>query len=260
MSENLSWKDAIVRVLSENGEAMHYVDIAEEIVERQLRETFGATPASTVAANLSMSITNDGPESLFYKAGRGLFGLRSDQTEPKPEIVKPSIGDSESADETIIGALGMFWLRTNVDWKQNPAILGCQQIGADTVNFSEQRGVYLLHDRHDVVYVGRSIERPLGQRLYEHTYDRLNGRWDRFSWFGLCKVDENGGLSRELPDSNGETVIVALESILIECLEPPQNRRRGDKLSAVEFMQTRDPSIDKKQSRELLMQVMQQLG
>ena len=36
-------------------------------------------------------------------------------------------------------------------------------------------------------------------------------------------------------------MIPALEAILIEALEPRQNRKRGDDLSAVEFIQHEDP-------------------
>ena len=62
-----------------------------------------------------------------------------------------------------------------------------------------------------------------------------------------------------MPTAGGETIITAFESILIEALESAQNRRRGDNLNAVEFMQARDPEIDKRQTRDLLQQVMAKL-
>ena len=37
-----------------------------------------------------------------------------------------------------------------------------------------------------------------------------------------------------------------LESILIESLEPRQNRKRGDDLSSAEYVQKIDPEIEKK--------------
>ena len=259
MTRDLSWKDAIVEVLTDEGEAMHYADIAEKIVESNLRESLGATPAATANATMSVSIRDDRDASPFYKAGRGLYGLRAHQEPGQSEEHTQDIehdNHTGTGGDTIIRALGMYWLRANVYWRSNPAILGRQQIGADTVDFADQRGVYLLHDRHDVVYVGRSVDRPLGQRLFEHTQDRLNGRWDRFSWFGLYGVSDDGQLTGEMATAAGVTIIVAFESILIECLEPPQNRRRGDSLNAVEFMQARDPEIDKRQTRDLLQQVL----
>ncbi|WP_145280518.1 HTH domain-containing protein [Pirellulimonas nuda] len=261
MSDNLPWKTAILKVLTEQGEAMHYTDIAEVIVDQELREALGATPANSVNSIISLSIRED-YDSPFYKAGRGLFGLKIHQSMapsvdvPMGDAIEEADGES---DNMIIQALGMFWLRQNVYWKSAPSILGRQQVGADTVDFTDQRGVYLLHDRRDVVYVGRSVDRGLGQRLFEHTQDRLNGRWDRFSWFGLCGVDDHGHLTRPLLSCDSNLIIHAFEAILIESLEPPQNRRRGDSLNAAEFMQARDPEIDRRQTRDLLQQVMAKL-
>lgn len=45
---DVNWRDAIIRVLSAEGEPMHYKDIAEAIAEQELRTEFGATPAATV--------------------------------------------------------------------------------------------------------------------------------------------------------------------------------------------------------------------
>jgi hypothetical protein len=41
-------------------------------------------------------------------------------------------------------------------------------------------------------------------------------------------------------------LIPALEAVLIEALEPRQNRKRGDDLAAVEYLQRIDPEIEKK--------------
>jgi len=260
-SENLTWKDAITRVLEDAGEAMPCSEIAEQIVDRGLRASVGATPANSVYAIISVSRRNS--DSVFYKAGPGTFGLREQQA---PEAHWSSVEDStddaeDEAGETsgaIIRALGMFWLRDNVYWKTNPALLG-RQHGGDDVNLAAQLGVYLLHDRRDVIYVGRSVDRPLGQRLYEHTKDRHSGRWDRFSWFGLLGINEDGQINPEMPSVSGSGIITALESILIECLEPPQNRRRGDHLDAVEFIQKRDPDIDRREKRSLIKDLIERM-
>ncbi len=75
-----------------------------------------------------------------------------------------------------------------------------QQIGAEPVDFCNQLGIYLLYDGREVIYVGRTTDRPLGKRLYEHTIDRMSARWDRFSWFGLLPVSDDGSLG-ELSES-----------------------------------------------------------
>lgn len=146
----------------------------------------------------------------------------------------------------------MYWLRDAVHWKNSPAINGRQQIGAETVDFSKQLGVYLLHDGREVTYVGRSIDRPMGQRLFEHTKDRLQARWNRFSWFGLLRVTEEGQLVETQATLSIELVAVTLEAVLIEGLEPRQNRRRGDGFNATEYLQAEDPEIQRRQTHQLL--------
>lgn len=54
-------------------------------------------------------------------------------------------------------------------------------------------------------------------------------------------------------------MIPALEAILIEALEPRQNRKRGDDLSAVEFMQVEDPELQKKKVKATLAAAMEKL-
>jgi hypothetical protein len=125
-------------------------------------------------------------------------------------------------------------------------ILGQQQSSSTPVDFASEIGVYLLHDSRNVVYVGRTTDQPLSKRLYQHTLDRLNGRWDRFSWFGIYAVNNDGSL--RIADSCNislDSLIVTMEALLIEGLEPPQNRKRGDEFRAIEFLQVEDPAINK---------------
>jgi hypothetical protein len=137
----------------------------------------------------------------------------------------------------------MFWSRDKVSWISQPRILGQQQIGSSAVDFGEQKGVYLLHDDQGVVYVGRVTDQGLGKRLFQHTLDRLNGRWSRLSWFGVFPVRQDGSLAKESFSVDIETVIVTMEAVLIEGLEPRQNRKRGDDFQAVEFLQAEDPQL-----------------
>jgi hypothetical protein len=80
----------------------------------------------------------------------------------------------------------------------------------------------------------------------------MSARWDRFSWFGLLPVSESGQLE-ELPSTYGAPKLIpAIEAILIEALEPRQNRKRGDDLAAVEYIQKSDPEIEKKRVKATL--------
>ena len=84
-------------------------------------------------------------------------------------------------------------------------------------------------------------------------------RWNRFSWFGLLPVSDEGEIGA-LPGSYIATdLIPALEAILIEALEPRQNRKRGDDLAAVEYLQKIDPAIEKKKMRATLDTVLNKL-
>ncbi len=47
-------------------------------------------------------------------------------------------------------------------------------------------------------------------------------------------------------------LIVTMEALLIEGLEPPQNRKRGDEFGASEFLQTEDPKIRKQSIRDMI--------
>lgn len=242
----------VITVLSDAKEPLHSREITERILSRGLKTTDGATPDATVGAQIATSIKHDGAASPFIRVGKGTFALRQqatqDEIEPEPA----------AADE-VIRAFGMYWQRELIVWRRQPKIYGRQQVGAKGVDFAEQRGVYTLYDHHTVVYVGRAIDRPLGQRLHEHTLDRLSGRWNRFSWFGLYGVSDAGNLRDDKIAPTFATLVTALEAILIETLEPPQNRRRGDDFMGVEYIQDIDPELKEQELQRTLRTIEQKL-
>lgn len=258
---DLGWREAIVQVLQDAGEPMHYTDIAEAIADQELRSDFGATPAASVNATISMSLQNDRDGSPFVRVARGQYYLRNAPEHlATPGAAPEDEGVSTTEETGLINAFGMHWARDKVLWKTTPQILDQQQPGSTPVDFSGQKGVYLLHDARDVVYVGRTTDQPLGVRLKQHTTDRLNGRWDRFSWFGVYGVTEEGALARNHSESFSlENLIVTMEALLIEGLEPPQNRKRGDDFRAVEFLQVEDPELEKSHILKLMDELKKKL-
>jgi hypothetical protein len=166
---------------------MHYTEIAEEIAEQGLRADLGATPATSVSATITAQLVHE-----VVRVTRGYYALASTVEAAARSSEAPI--DSEPDDTGLINAFGMYWARSQVLWSATPRILGQQQPGSSPVDFCGQRGVYLLHDGRDVVYVGRTTDQALGIRLRQHTADRLNGRWDRFSWFGVYGPSESGAL------------------------------------------------------------------
>jgi len=256
MPTEVTWRKAIDKVLGSSSTPLHYNEITERIISEGLRQSLGATPAATVNAQIASSIKHDGESSPYIRVSKGTFAMRSGVSGVSivPPKLTPDVSESAESEEQyeIISSFGMFWRRESIEWIATPKLLGMQQIGATPVDFFKQLGIYLLYDGREVIYVGRTTDRPLGRRLYEHTIDRMSARWDRFSWFGLLPVSETGQIGA-LPETYGAaTLIPALEAILIEALEPRQNRKRGDDLAAVEYLQKVDPEIEKKKVKATL--------
>jgi hypothetical protein len=256
-ARDLSWLDATQRVLGNADSALSPAEIAERILAAGLRRNGGATPAQSVAATLSISLRDE--ETPFVKVARGLFTIKAKaQSQPSTEQETRSETNVQS-DTGALRAFGMYWRRESVVWSGTPRLTGRQGSGASDVNFADQVGVYLLHDRDRVIYVGRATD-TLYARLKAHTADRLSGRWDRFSWFGLRGVSDAGTLVEENVPWTQDVVIETMEALLIESLEPPLNRKRGDNFSAVEFVQVTDPQIEKRQKQALLEDIRRNMG
>ena len=247
--KNLTWPKAIATVLEAAGEPLHYREITDRILEQGLRNKVGATPAAAVSAVLSTDVKHGEPNSLFERAGPGVYRLRGARPAPSPPV---------SVEEThpLVTSFGIYWDRAAVDWKYKPHIFGEFQTRGSTksnltrVDFSAQHGIYLLHDTKEVIYVGRTTKGDLGKRLSDHTRDRLQGRWTRFSWFGFRPVNDDGTLGDKLtelpPDFGIHKVIGAFEAILIEALEPRQNKKSGEDFRDLEYRQVLDPEVKKK--------------
>jgi hypothetical protein len=150
-ARELTWPDAIQRVLAGADGPLHYADIAERIASTGLRRSVGATPAQTVANYLSTSL-RDNKMSPYLRVGRGEYTLK---------VATETVNDADAVAETgALRAFGMFWRRDSIVWTGPPKLLGKQGTGATDVNFADQIGVYLLHDRERVIYVGRATDRP----------------------------------------------------------------------------------------------------
>ena len=246
MVHELTWKEAINQVLAQFPNGLHYNEIAEKIIDQGLRTSVGATPAATVNAQISASIKHEGGASLYVRTNKGVFALKSGLSPTESAHLaaqSPLMVEQDEAQSQIITAFGMYWRRDAVAWKNNPKLWGFNKEFADKVDFGGQRGIYLLHDGRDVIYVGRSTDDSIGQRLLQHTKNRLSFRWDRFSWFGLNPVEEDGTLGQMPANYSANNMIATLEAILIEAMEPRLNRQRGQDLEAFEYFQHEDPQL-----------------
>lgn len=263
-----SWTDAIKKVLGESKSPLHYAEISEQILSRGYYATDGATPAASVNAQISASIKHDSARSPFLRVGKGIYTLKS---LPEVAVIPLSKSDAKQKkaetlaeldvelSESIIHSFGMYWQRDLIVWRNDPKMYGKQQAASKPVDFGKQKGIYILYDHHTVVYVGRAIDRPLGKRIFEHTIDRLGSRWNRFSWFGLLDVTQEGNLRETALNTSLASLVGTLEALLIEALEPPQNRKRGDDFSAIEYIQDIDPELKEKEIQNTLRTIEQKM-
>lgn len=217
---------------------------------------------------MTTDINSNGDKSIFVRVDKGVYILRtflnnqSGQINNTTDIDIPTLIKPGDERIKIINSFGIYWNRNFVHWKSTkPNLLGIQQIGASEVNFKDQIGIYLLHDSRETIYVGQAVDQPLGKRLKDHTSDRLSGRWDRFSWFGLRAVHDNGELQEKLKFENLSIQDIGdiLEAILIESIEPRQNRKQGNLFFGLEYLQQEAPEIKKKMKEQLLKELTDKL-
>lgn len=255
MTKELTWKEAINQVLVQHPSGLHYSDITDKIIDSNLKSFIGATPSATVNSQIASSIKSEGDASPYVRMAKGVFGLKPQITSQASTQILLQSQEKQLEDEAksqIIESFGMYWRRDLVSWKNNPKLIGQNKEVATQVDFCNQQGIYLLHDGRAIVYVGRSDE-SIGRRLFDHTKGRFSFRWDRFSWFGLRPINENGTMGDLPKNYSAENMISTLEAILIEITEPSLNRKRGDDLEAHEYFQVEDPNVKgKKLVLELL--------
>jgi len=238
---NLSWKVAILRVLAEAGEPLHYGEITTRIFQQGLKSTSGATPKATVNQTITSSIANEGSESPFKRTARGMYALR------EVEVGAPASGTDEVSDDGTnpIEAFGYYWGRDWVRWQTSPRLYGRQDPRANRVDLADQQGVYLLHDARGTIYVGQTASLGLGRRIARHHFGRLASRWKWFSWFGLRPVDNRGNLGDPAATTTTAQLIDLMEALLIETIEPRQNRQAGQGMGD-EYLQADDPKYDRR--------------
>ena len=135
---------------------------------------------------------------------------------------------------------GLQWEREAVHWggtRGNAGHLtGTGPIGEAKKNqidadFRQQIGIYILYNDDKAVYVGQagSGGHDLFSRLKQHLTDHLADRWNKFSWFGVRKVNKDGSLSKSQGDLNrnlkADEILNLLEGLMINVIEPPLNKQ-----------------------------------
>lgn len=234
-----TWGQVIIDVLKEKGGPMRYNEIAQIIVDKELRgDKIGATPAITVNSYLRNRL-----KEQVKSLGHGVYCLVELATANAAEIaISESLesGDDPDIQDDLITSYGRFWDRNL--YIENSCELFGRNLGqpkAQPVNFSKFEGIYLLHKGYQVVYVGQSKE--LTKRLYEHTIDDKRNRWDNFSWFSIRDI-ENDDADEIKKSIDGASILDTLEALLIETIGPERNRKLGNSFADKEFEQIK--SVD----------------
>jgi len=151
----------------------------------------------------------------------------------------------------MIKSYGLHWSTDKVSWGQQ-GILGTllgaasRSSKARSVDFRNQRGIYVLYANYDLVYVGQTGAGSdrLFKRLKTHKSDHLSERWNRFSWFGTQWVTKANQLSTDTAavSQTVEATLNILEAVSIAISEPRLNLQRGKWSDATQYFQYEESS------------------
>jgi len=158
----------------------------------------------------------------------------------------------------MIQAIGLHWKAEDVFWgrrKKPGRLLGIpeNQKRAKPIDFRDEIAIYVLYADFRPIYAGQvgAGTQRLFDRLKRHLDGDLRGRWNRFSWYGLRRVLKSGRLSNINKQFHPriDDVLNNVEGILIDAMEPGQNRQSGRFAKVVFYRQHRDkdnlgPSVD----------------
>ena len=231
----MTWEKAVLKVLRDANEALHYQEIYRRIANEKLVKTRGKTPAKTVWSTCTKLVT----KSQARRVEQGIYRINQDGAEATQEEKQGASEDAQQAEKFPSRSYGLLWSRDKVNWeggrkqnkRWNQGLLGQENEGDKPKDFSGEPGIYLLHQHGQVMYVGQTKE-ELYSRLSDHTKDILSDRWDEFSFFSLGEVGQINHSDQPMSDTSVQKKVIVdlLEAVLIEVILPPLNRKSGNNL------------------------------
>lgn len=164
--------------------------------------------------------------------------------------------DAEESPNTpiLIKTYGEYWSPEVVDWGRSWRLMGKRHSNPNgpSINVYEERGIYVLYKDYEPVYVGKADRQSLGYRLQLHRESLRKGpRWDRFSWFGVIGLTDQGKLRspKLLAKSRTAELIATLEALLIMAISPVLNARREKFKNAVLLDQSEEDRLPDSEDR-----------
>lgn len=104
----MTFTDAAREVLRQSGRPLHYKEITELAIEKNLLSHVGKSPEVTMGARLAATLKKGGDDNPLVRVKPGVFALREwdDETIKRGLEIKHGAGDSEPADDDGLGVNG----------------------------------------------------------------------------------------------------------------------------------------------------------
>ena len=142
-SSELTWEDAIMQVMKNAGEPLHYQEITRRIGQQGLRDLTSSTPANTVNAHISRIIGQGSSE--IRRLGNGIIEF-TDSNASGEDFDQSDNTPSDDSIANLVPAFGLYWERDKVQWDSGQ-ILGRQTPNSKSVNFAEQKRCIFASER-----------------------------------------------------------------------------------------------------------------
>lgn len=226
--KQMTWLDAILKVLESSKSPMHYTKIWDNIRDKHyIKCENNCNPEITVNNYIQAN-----KELIVQFGDRGCYILKKHLDASIKKYLELTIPPQQS----VIRAFGTMWSRKKFV-QNNYSLLGklatCKK--SPQIDLSKERGIYVLYDGYNIVYVGQTAN-PIVGRLKAHIKDAK--QWDTFSWYGIDEILENGQISQEkILCMTTKTLIEAFEAAMILATNPRHNKTRGNHVRGQEYQQ-----------------------
>lgn len=227
-SNQLTWIEAILKVLEGTKNPMHYTKIWDVIRDRHYKNSDEhSNPEIIVNVNIQQN-----KDKIIPFGDKGCYILKKHMD----VYIKNYLEKNTSPQQSVIRAYGVMWSKSKFiqnNYKLHGKLANIKK--TSKVDLSEERGIYVLYDGYNIVYIGQSIN-PLASRLKSHT--KTGKQWDSFSWYGIDEVQAGGQVLKEKVFSiTAKALIDAFEAVMILATQPCHNKTRGNHVRGQEYQQ-----------------------